>query len=75
MVELNKEIEIITNWKEYTSNLINNTIMNALSYYDSQSNRTLSIVSSFFLPLGVGVGWYGMNFKYMPELRKKYSYI
>ena len=27
-----------------------------------------------FLPLTLLVGWYGMNFKYMPELSSPYGY-
>ncbi|HZK10685.1 MAG TPA: CorA family divalent cation transporter, partial [Clostridia bacterium] len=28
-----------------------------------------------FLPLTLFVGWYGMNFKYMPELGWRYGYL
>ena len=28
----------------------------------------LTVVSTIFMPLTLIVGWYGMNFKYMPEL-------
>lgn len=37
--------------------------------------KTLTIISSFFLPLTFIVGLYGMNFKYMPELTWKYGYF
>jgi len=36
--------------------------------------KTLTIISSFFLPLTFIVGLYGMNFHYMPELSWKYGY-
>jgi magnesium transporter len=36
--------------------------------------KTLTIISSFFLPLTFIVGLYGMNFHYMPELTWKYGY-
>ena len=34
----------------------------------------LTVVTSIFLPLTLIVGWYGMNFKYMPELEWKWGY-
>ncbi len=36
--------------------------------------KTLTIVSSIFLPLTFLVGLYGMNFRIMPELQWKYGY-
>jgi magnesium transporter len=34
----------------------------------------LTMVTTVFTPLMLVVGWYGMNFKYMPELEYKMSY-
>ena len=34
----------------------------------------LTVVTTIFLPLSLLVGWYGMNFANMPELRWKYGY-
>jgi magnesium transporter len=34
----------------------------------------LTVVTSIFLPLTLIAGWYGMNFRYMPELEWPYSY-
>ncbi|WP_238357585.1 magnesium/cobalt transporter CorA [Cohnella zeiphila] len=36
--------------------------------------KTLTIISSIFLPLTFLVGLYGMNFHYMPELKWKFGY-
>lgn len=36
--------------------------------------KTLTIVTTIVLPLSLLAGWYGMNFKYMPELAMRYSY-
>ena len=34
----------------------------------------LTVVTTIFMPLTLIVGWYGMNFKYMPELDYRISY-
>ena len=44
---------------------------------EAQQNRTitvLTVVSTIFMPLTLIVGWYGMNFKYMPELDDPWAY-
>ncbi|MBO4339478.1 MAG: magnesium transporter CorA [Clostridia bacterium] len=44
---------------------------------DVKQNRImtiLTVVTTIFMPLTLIVGWYGMNFKYMPELQWKISY-
>ncbi|ARB76890.1 MULTISPECIES: CorA metal ion transporter family protein [Staphylococcus] len=48
------------------------------SYRSNRINRVmnvLTIISSIFFPLSFLTGWYGMNFKYMPELNWHYSYF
>ena len=47
------------------------------SQMDVRQNRimtVLTVVTSIFLPLTLIAGWYGMNFRYMPELEWRYSY-
>ena len=34
----------------------------------------LTVVTTIFSPLTLITGWYGMNFKYMPELDFQYGY-
>ena len=44
---------------------------------DIRQNRImqiLTIVTAIFLPLTLLVGWYGMNFAFMPELKWRYGY-
>jgi len=36
--------------------------------------KTLTLVSTIFIPLTFAAGIYGMNFRYMPELEWKYGY-
>ncbi len=44
---------------------------------DVKQNRimtVLTVVTTIFMPLTLIVGWYGMNFKFMPELESKWGY-
>ena len=47
------------------------------AHLDIKQNRimtVLTVVTTIFMPLTLIVGWYGMNFKYMPELEYRWSY-
>ena len=47
------------------------------SRLDVKQNRimtVLTVVTTIFMPLTLIVGWYGMNFKYMPELESRWAY-
>ena len=47
------------------------------SYINVKMNETmkvLTVVTTIFLPLTLIAGWYGMNFKNMPELSSRYGY-
>lgn len=35
----------------------------------------LTVIATIFMPITLMTGWYGMNFKYMPELEYKYAYF
>ena len=42
-----------------------------------RQNRTvtlLTVITTIFMPLTLIVGWYGMNFRYMPELEWRLGY-
>lgn len=47
------------------------------SQLDVKQNRImalLTVITSIFMPLTLIAGWYGMNFRYMPELECKAAY-
>ena len=47
------------------------------SQLDIKQNRTmalLTVITTIFMPLTLIAGWYGMNFRYMPELESKWGY-
>jgi magnesium transporter len=48
--------------------------MAALDYNANRIMKVFTVVTTVFLPLMLIVGWYGMNFKYMPELASRYGY-
>ncbi len=48
------------------------------SSLDMKLNSTMklfTVITAFFSPLTLIAGWYGMNFRYMPELNWKYGYL
>lgn len=47
------------------------------AHLDLKQNRimtVLTVVTTIFMPLTLIVGWYGMNFRYMPELNSEWGY-
>lgn len=36
--------------------------------------KLFTVITSVFLPMTVIVGWYGMNFRYMPEIQSRFGY-
>ena len=41
----------------------------------NQIMKILTIVTTVFLPLSLIAGWYGMNFRNMPELTAEHGYL
>ncbi|GAB3996656.1 magnesium/cobalt transporter CorA [Spirosoma daeguense] len=71
---VNQVIESLESYRELIAGLMD-------VYYSIVNNRmnsvmkTLTIISSIFIPLTFIAGIYGMNFNYMPELREPYGYF
>lgn len=71
---LEKLNSTLSEYNDWASNLSDAII----SYTSSKLNdnlQMLTVVSFIFLPLSFLTGWYGMNFKYMPELELDYGYF
>ena len=49
--------------------------MAALDYNANSIMKVFTVVTTIFMPLTLIVGWYGMNFHFMPELTWEYGYI
>ena len=46
-----------------------------ISYGQNRVMHLLTIVTAIFMPLTLIAGWYGMNFRQMPELSFRYGYL
>lgn len=53
---------------------IRDTYESRLSVEQNRIMTVLTVVTVIFMPLTLLVGWYGMNFKYMPELDWTFGY-
>lgn len=77
---INNSENKITRLISTTQYLIDNTIhlrdmyQSSLDFYQNRVIKLLTVMTTIFLPLSLIAAWYGMNFKYMPELHSKYGY-
>ncbi len=69
----NRLKENVRHLEEYTVQL-QETHDAMLDYNLNNIMKLLTVITTFFLPLTLIVGWYGMNFSNMPELTWKYGY-
>ena len=60
--------------REYTGQL-REMYQSQIDIMQNKTMRILTVVTTIFMPLSLIAGWYGMNFKYMPELMNRYGYI
>lgn len=66
-------VEIADGCREAVGNLMN-TYLSAVSNRTNDVMKVLTLVATIFIPLTFLAGVYGMNFRYMPELRVWWSY-
>ena len=59
--------------REYTGQL-REMYQSQIDIMQNKTMRILTVVTTIFMPLTLIAGWYGMNFRYMPELMSKYGY-
>ena len=65
--------DIVTGQREYVMQL-RDLMQSQLEVKQNRIMTLLTVITSIFLPLTLIAGWYGMNFRYMPELEWRYSY-
>ena len=66
-------IDMVETYREMVSGLLE-LYLSSLSNRMNEVMRTLTTISTIFIPLTFIVGVYGMNFVNMPELKFKYGY-
>ena len=71
-----KSLELLEQIESDMSSLesASNFFFSAQTHKMNEIMKTLTIVSAIFIPLTFIVGVYGMNFEYMPELKRHYGY-
>ncbi len=67
-------IDSVETFKEMLSGLLD-IYLSSISQKQNAVMKTLTVVSTIFLPLTFLVGVYGMNFEHMPELKWHYGYL
>ena len=65
--------EMVNGQREYVMQL-RDLMQSQLDVRQNRIMTVLTVITSIFLPLTLIAGWYGMNFRYMPELEWRYSY-
>jgi magnesium transporter len=71
---LERSMSLAVLYYELASDLMDGYITMA-SHRLNQVVKTLTIVTTLFVPLSFLAGVYGMNFRYMPELEFRYGYF
>ncbi len=67
-------IDTIENYRDILSGMLD-TYLSSLSNRMNEIMKILTIIATIFIPLTFIAGVYGMNFKYMPELKWHYGYF
>lgn len=73
-----RRIERLSNNVQMLRELLSQAYEAHQSKLDYKLNKTMqffTVVTTVFMPLTLIAGWYGMNFKNMPELSSPYGYL
>ncbi len=66
-------IDTLETFRDLSSGMMD-VYLSSLSNKMNNVMKTLTIISTIFIPLTFIVGVYGMNFEFMPELKEKWAY-
>ncbi len=67
-------IDIMETFRDIISGMLD-IYLSSVSYRLNEIMKVLTIIATIFIPLTFLSGWYGMNFKTMPELDWRYGYV
>ena len=65
--------DVVSGQRDYVSQL-RDLMQSQLDIKQNRIMTVLTVITSIFMPLTLITGWYGMNFRYMPELNWPISY-
>jgi magnesium transporter len=65
--------DIVTYLRDYSVQ-VRDLYANQIAVQQNNTMTILTVVTTIFMPLTLIVGWYGMNFRYMPELDSPLGY-
>ena len=65
--------DMVMGQREYVSQL-RDLMQTQLDVRQNRIMTVLTVITSIFMPLTLIAGWYGMNFRYMPELEWRLGY-
>ena len=64
---------MVSNLRDYTVQL-RDLIQTRIDVKQNRIMTLLTVITTIFTPLTLLTGWYGMNFRYMPELETRWGY-
>ena len=73
MVRVERLKDMVANLRDYSIQL-RDLIQTQVDVKQNRIMTLLTVITTIFTPLTLLTGWYGMNFRYMPELNYKWSY-
>jgi magnesium transporter len=65
--------ETLDTYRDIVSGMLD-IYLSSVSYKLNEIMKVLTIIATVFIPLTFMTGWYGMNFKHMPELEWPWAY-
>nr|MBQ6242230.1 magnesium transporter CorA [Lachnospiraceae bacterium] len=65
--------DMVNNMRDYTVQL-RDLIQTRIDVKQNRIITLLTVITTIFTPLTLLTGWYGMNFRYMPELESRWGY-
>jgi magnesium transporter len=66
-------IDTMETYRDIVSGMLD-IYLSSVSYRLNEIMKILTIIATIFIPLTFLVGWYGMNFKHMPEFDWRWGY-
>ena len=66
-------IDTMETYRDIVSGMLD-IYLSSISYRLNEIMKVLTILATIFIPLTWIAGWYGMNFKHMPELEWRWGY-